>query len=58
VLVGGEGRPEGLPPPGQARLVIAGATAMVGGYALRCALDHAAVGDVTTIGRAASRTTS
>jgi uncharacterized protein YbjT (DUF2867 family) len=39
------------PPPGQARLVIVGATGMVGGYALRYALDHPAVGHVTTIGR-------
>jgi uncharacterized protein YbjT (DUF2867 family) len=39
------------PPPGQARLVIVGATGMVGGYALRYALDHTAVGHVTTIGR-------
>jgi uncharacterized protein YbjT (DUF2867 family) len=33
------------------RLVIVGATGMVGGYALRYALDRAAVGGVTTIGR-------
>jgi uncharacterized protein YbjT (DUF2867 family) len=39
------------PPPGQARLVIVGATGMVGGYALRYALDHPAVGLVTAIGR-------
>src|ERR1700760_4030955 len=38
-------------PPGQARLVIVGATGMVGGYALRYALDHPAVGHVTAIGR-------
>jgi hypothetical protein len=31
----------------QARLVIVGATGMVGGYALRNALEHAAVGTVT-----------
>jgi len=38
--------------PGRARrLVIVGATGMVGGYALRCALDHPAVGLVTAIGR-------
>ena len=37
--------------PGQARLVIVGATGMVGGYALRYALNHAAVGGVTAIGR-------
>jgi uncharacterized protein YbjT (DUF2867 family) len=39
------------PPPSQARLVIIGATGMVGGYALRYALDHPAVGTVTAIGR-------
>jgi uncharacterized protein YbjT (DUF2867 family) len=33
------------------RLVIAGATGMVGGYALRYALDHPAVGGATAIGR-------
>src|SRR5206468_2902042 len=33
------------------RLVIVGATGMVGGYAVRYALDRAAVGGVTTIGR-------
>jgi aspartate-semialdehyde dehydrogenase len=32
-------------------LVIVGATGMVGGYALRYALDHPAVGRATTIGR-------
>jgi uncharacterized protein YbjT (DUF2867 family) len=37
--------------PGQARLVIVGATGMVGGYALRYALDHPSVGVVTVIGR-------
>jgi uncharacterized protein YbjT (DUF2867 family) len=35
----------------QARLVIVGATGMVGGYVLRCALEHPAVGRVTGIGR-------
>jgi len=35
----------------QKRLVIIGATGMVGGYALRYALDHPAVELVTTIGR-------
>ena len=35
----------------QKRLVIVGATGMVGGYALRYALDHPAVELVTTIGR-------
>jgi uncharacterized protein YbjT (DUF2867 family) len=39
------------PTPGQASLVIVGATGMVGGYALRYALDHPAVGSVTAIGR-------
>src|SRR5437870_4500397 len=38
-------------PAGQTRLVIVGATGMVGGYALRDALDHPAVGRVTAIGR-------
>jgi uncharacterized protein YbjT (DUF2867 family) len=33
------------------RLTIVGATGMVGGYALRYALDHPAVGVVTAIGR-------
>lgn len=36
---------------GQKRLVIVGATGMVGGYVLRYALDHPAVGHVTAIGR-------
>jgi uncharacterized protein YbjT (DUF2867 family) len=36
---------------GRKRLVIVGATGMVGGYALRYALDHLAVGRVTAIGR-------
>jgi len=36
---------------GQKRLVIVGATGMVGGYALRYALDHPGVGRVTAIGR-------
>jgi uncharacterized protein YbjT (DUF2867 family) len=35
----------------QKRLVIVGATGMVGSYALRYALDHAAVGTATAIGR-------
>jgi uncharacterized protein YbjT (DUF2867 family) len=39
------------PPPGQARLSIVGATGMVGGYALRYALDHPAVGTVMAFGR-------
>jgi uncharacterized protein YbjT (DUF2867 family) len=39
------------PTAGQKRVVIVGATGMVGGYALRYALDHPAVGRVTSIGR-------
>jgi uncharacterized protein YbjT (DUF2867 family) len=35
----------------QKDLVIVGATGMVGGYAVRYALEHPAVGRVTTIGR-------
>jgi uncharacterized protein YbjT (DUF2867 family) len=35
----------------QKRLVIVGATGMVGGYALRYALEHPAVGQVTSVGR-------
>lgn len=38
-------------PPRQVRLVIVGATGMVGGYALRYALDDPSVGTVTVIGR-------
>jgi uncharacterized protein YbjT (DUF2867 family) len=38
-------------PSSQARLVIVGATGMVGGYALRYALDHPVLGAVTAIGR-------
>jgi N-acetyl-gamma-glutamylphosphate reductase len=42
----------------QKRLVVVGATGMVGGEALRYALDHPAVGAATAIGRkpTASRT--
>jgi hypothetical protein len=36
---------------GQKRLVVVGATGMVGGYALRYALDHPAVGRAASIGR-------
>jgi len=39
------------PRPVQKNLVIVGATGRVGGYALRYALDHPAVGRATTIGR-------
>jgi uncharacterized protein YbjT (DUF2867 family) len=39
------------PTEAQKRLVIVGPTGMVGGYALRCALDHPAVGTATAIGR-------
>jgi uncharacterized protein YbjT (DUF2867 family) len=35
------------------RIVIVGATGMVGGYALRYALEHPAVGRITAIGRRA-----
>ena len=38
-------------PAGQRSLVIVGATGMVGGYALRDALEHPAVGRATSIGR-------
>jgi uncharacterized protein YbjT (DUF2867 family) len=39
------------PPPSQARLVVVGATGMVGGHALRAALAHSAIVCVTAIGR-------
>ena len=39
------------PTGAQKRLVIVGATGMVGGYVLHYALDHPAVGRVTAIGR-------
>jgi uncharacterized protein YbjT (DUF2867 family) len=40
-----------IPAAGKKRLVIVGATGMVGGYALRYALDNPSVGHVTAIGR-------
>src|ERR1700740_648768 len=40
-----------VPAAEQKRLVIVGATGMVGGYALRYALEHPAVGRTTAIGR-------
>jgi len=40
-----------FPKAGQKRLVIVGATGMVGGYALRYALEHPAVARTTAIGR-------
>ena len=40
-----------VPTADQARLVIVGATGMVGGYALRYAFEYSAVGTVTAIGR-------
>jgi uncharacterized protein YbjT (DUF2867 family) len=43
--------PMNVPTAGQKRLVIVGATGMVGGYALRDALEHPAVGRATSIGR-------
>ena len=47
----GPSGPSHAPAIGQQRVVIVGATGMVGGYALRYALDHPAVGTVTAIGR-------
>ena len=41
----------GVPTSGQNRLVIVGATGMVGGYALRYALDNSEVKSVMSIGR-------
>jgi uncharacterized protein YbjT (DUF2867 family) len=40
-----------VPTASQKRIVIVGATGMVGGYALRYALESSAVGSVTSIGR-------
>jgi uncharacterized protein YbjT (DUF2867 family) len=40
-----------VPMAGQNRLVIVGATGMVGGYALRYAIDNSEVNSVTSIGR-------
>ena len=40
-----------IPTEAQKQVVIVGATGLVGGYALRCALDHPAVGTATAIGR-------
>jgi putative NADH-flavin reductase len=40
-----------VPTIGQERLLIVGGTGMVGGYALRYALDNLAVRSVTSIGR-------
>src|SRR6202165_4272528 len=40
-----------VPTAGRTRLAIVGATGMVGGYALRYALEHPAVARVTSIGR-------
>jgi uncharacterized protein YbjT (DUF2867 family) len=40
-----------IPAAGQKRLVVVGPTGMVGGYALQYALDHRAIGHVTTVGR-------
>jgi uncharacterized protein YbjT (DUF2867 family) len=50
--IGNAARPSmEVPTLGQKRLVIVGATGMVGGYALRYGLDHPAIGSVTSIGR-------
>ena len=48
---GSSATPSTIPFAGQNRLVIVGATGMVGGYALRYALDHSEVKSVTSIGR-------
>ena len=40
-----------MPAAEQTRIAIVGATGMVGGYALHCALEHPAVSCVTSIGR-------
>jgi uncharacterized protein YbjT (DUF2867 family) len=40
-----------IPATSQKRLVVVGASGMVGGYALRYALENSAVGNVTSIGR-------
>ncbi len=40
-----------VPEAGQKRLVVVGATGMVGRYALRYALENSAVGSVASIGR-------
>jgi len=40
-----------VPTTGQKRVVIVGASGMVGGYALRYALENSGVGSVTSIGR-------
>jgi uncharacterized protein YbjT (DUF2867 family) len=45
------GAPVNVPTPGQKRVVVVGASGMVGGYALRYALDSPAVKSVTSIGR-------
>jgi uncharacterized protein YbjT (DUF2867 family) len=47
----GSGAPMSVSTAGEKRLVIVGATGMVGGYALRYALDNPAVKSVTSIGR-------
>jgi putative NADH-flavin reductase len=40
-----------IPTAGQKHVVIVGATGMVGGYALRSALENPGIASVTTIGR-------
>src|ERR1700747_580092 len=40
-----------VPTASEKRLVLVGASGMVGGYALRCALENSTVGSVTSIGR-------
>ena len=51
LLCKGERRYMDVPTAGQKRLVIVGATGMVGGYALGYALDHPSIGAVTVIVR-------
>src|SRR4029077_6558948 len=48
-LAGGAGAVMKAPAAGHTRLIIVGATGMVGGYALRYALDHPTVCSVTAI---------
>jgi uncharacterized protein YbjT (DUF2867 family) len=51
VAYGGASAVMNDPAEGRTHLVIVGATGMVGGYAVRYALDQAAVGSVTAVGR-------
>ena len=40
-----------IPRPGKIRLVIVSASGMVGGYVLRCALEHPVIESVTVVVR-------